>query len=179
MRHYVLETLTSQATSRLTVSPVEATWPSMPTPHGICISLSVDVAGPAAGHCMPSGNRNCPRAPLWTSNTLETRQRRRDPRGGPSTRNRDAASQSNSTVRVSTILWDSDLRSRSVAMSRTTVRKKSLSPCVRRRSLLASTLCADTGQRGRRTLESINRDNMLMGLGGNEVNLRKVKTILW
>lgn len=166
--------LTSQATSRLTVSPVEATWPSMPTPHGICTSLSEWPA--PMSHDMPSGNRNWPRAPLCTSNTLDTRQRRREPRDGPSTRNSEAASQSNSTVRLSTIFCDSDRRSRSVAMSRTTVRKKSRSPCTRCSSRLASTLCADTGHRGKRTLESISSDNMLIGLGGNDVNLEKNQT---
>lgn len=162
--------LTSQATSRLTVSPVDATWPSMPTPHGICTSLSVAVA--VASHCTPSGSRNRPWAPLCTSNTLDTRHRRLEPLGGPSTKNSEAASQSISTVRLSTILCDSDLRSRSVAMSRTTVRKKSRSPCARRISRLASNVCADTcGHLGRRTFESINSDSMLIGLGGNDVNL--------
>jgi len=165
--------LTSQATSRLTVSPVDATWPSMPTPHGIRTSLSVVVAGPPAiSHCTPSGNRNWPRAPLCTSNTLDTRHRRRDPRGGPSTRNSEPASQSSNTARSSTIFCDRDLRSRSVAMSRTTVRKKSRSPCACRKSRLVSTLCADTGHLGSRTLESMSSDNMLIGLGGNDVNLK-------
>lgn len=144
----------------------------MPTPHGMRTSLSVPVVGPpAASHCTPSGNRNWPRAPLCTSNTLETRHRRREPLGGPSTRNSEPASQSSNTVRSSTIFCDRDLRSRSVAMSRTTVRKKSRSPCACRRSRLVSTLCADTGHLGSRTLESMSSDSMLIGLGGNDVNL--------
>jgi hypothetical protein len=42
---------------------------------------------------------------------------------------------------------------------------------------LASALCAGTGHLGNRTLESINSDSMLIGLGGNDVNLCDIRNI--
>lgn len=85
--------LTSQATCKLTGSPVSATWPKTPTPQGTWTSLSLPLL-------LPPGRRKV-LAPLWTSKTLETNFCR--PPLCPSTRKRDAPSVSRRTAKLSTV----------------------------------------------------------------------------
>lgn len=78
--------------------------------------------------------------------------------------------QSSPTVRLSTVLCERLLRSRSFATSLTMLRKKSLSPSVLRSSRLVARLWAGPLW-GSRTLLSIRSESMLMELGGREVYL--------
>lgn len=103
--------------------------------------------------------------------TLETSVCR--PPLGPSTRNNEAPSASRSTAKLSTVCFVNDLRSSSVATSRTQARKKSLSPRQRNNSRLACLEAASGAQAGRRIFDSISRRNMLNELGGNEVYLKQ------
>nr|CAD7263250.1 unnamed protein product [Timema shepardi] len=117
---------------------------------------------------VPSFGCNQPGAGIWVPRQLGTSVKTVClPPLGPSTRKSEAPSASRSTVRLSTVLWDKDLRSRSVATSRTIPRKKSLSPWVRSWSLLVERLGAGAHW-GRRILDSINSDSMLIELGGRE-----------
>lgn len=101
--------------------------------------------------------------------TLETRVWR--PPRGPSTRNKEAPSASSSTARLSTVFCDRDLRSRSVATSRTMPRKKSLSPWAFSSSRLAERFGAGAHW-GSLILDSISRDSMLIEFGGSDVYLQ-------
>jgi hypothetical protein len=100
---------------------------------------------------------------------LETRVWR--PPRGPSTRNKEAPSASSSTARLSTVFCDRDLRSRSVATSRTMPRKKSLSPWAFSSSRLAERFGAGA-HCGSLILDSMSRDSMLIELGGSDVYLQ-------